>query len=349
MADAGGKTAGMELGYWLAQHNGIAHTRQALAAGFTRYAIRASVDSGVCSRIRRDWLAMSTAPHDVRLAAGLGGRVACLGVAKRLGLWHLDDGLEHVSVARNAVVPASRGVRLHWGEGPIPLTRFALVEPIENALVHIAECQPFENALVVWDSALNQRRVSEAALTRLHLRSAAARAVQAVCSGLADSGLETLPVVRLAASGIHVAQQILLEGTASTDSSGIDSCCRSTASASTPLPSSGAPTSRTIACSRFGATRCSATTTRRSCSSGHASRPKSCALSHSGCISLTPAQGDSAVPGTESAETSLRAREILTNGGAAAGRRRGGGATARRAPRCGGSGCRVRRAAPRTP
>jgi very-short-patch-repair endonuclease len=202
----------MELGYWLAQRDGIAHTRQALAAGFTRYAIRASVESGVCSRIRRDWLAVSSAAPDLSAAAALGGRVACLGVAKRLALWHLDDGMEHISVARNAVVPASSGVRLHWSRGPIPLASFALIEPVENALVHIAECQPFEHALVVWDSALNQRRVSVAALSRLHLRSAAARAVQAVCSGLADSGLETLPVVRLAASGIKVEQQVLLEG-----------------------------------------------------------------------------------------------------------------------------------------
>lgn len=210
--DAGSNTDHMELGYWLAQRDGIAHTRQALAAGFTRYAIRASIDSGACSRIRRDWLAVPTAPNDVRSAAALGGRVACLGVAKRLALWHLDDGLEHVSVAPNAVVPESSGVRLHWGTGPIPLARFSLVEPIENALVHIAECQPFENALVVWDSALNQRRVTTAALSLLRLRSAAARAVQAVCSGLADSGIETLPVARLATSGIHVAQQVMLEG-----------------------------------------------------------------------------------------------------------------------------------------
>jgi len=36
--------------------------------------------------------------------------------------------------------------------------------------------------------------------------------VRAVASGLADSGLETLPVSRLAASGIRVDQQVLLEG-----------------------------------------------------------------------------------------------------------------------------------------
>ena len=202
----------MELGIWLAQHEGIAHSQQALRAGFTRYSIRRGIAGGECVRIRRDWLALPTAPGDLRAAAALGGRVACLSVASRLELWHLSDELNHVSMPRNAMVPASNTLRVHWGVGPVPVARFALVEPIENALVHIAECQPFENALVVWDSALNKNLVTEHALARLPLRSAAARAVRAVASGLADSGLETLPVSRLAVIGIRVRQQVMLEG-----------------------------------------------------------------------------------------------------------------------------------------
>ena len=202
----------MELGSWLNQQGGIAHSQQALRAGFTRFAIRRNVAEGVCTRIRRDWLALPTAPLDLSAAAALGGRVACLSVARRLELWNLADGMKHVSVPKNAVVPPDPALRVHWGAGPIPVARFGLVEPIENALVHIAECQPFENALVVWDSALNKRLVTVASLARLPLHSAAARAVRAVASGLADSGLETLPVSRLAASGIRVDQQVLLEG-----------------------------------------------------------------------------------------------------------------------------------------
>jgi very-short-patch-repair endonuclease len=205
-------TGRMDLGSWLAQHGGIAHSAQALRAGFTRYAIRQGVAGGTCARIRRDWLALPSAPADLRAAAGLGGRVACLSVARRLELWHLPDDLNHVSVPGNVGVPASTGLRVHWSVGPIPVARFALVEPIENALVHIAECQPCENALVVWDSALHKRLVTQASLARLHLRSPAARAVRAVSNGLADSGLETLPVSRLAASGIRVRQQVVLDG-----------------------------------------------------------------------------------------------------------------------------------------
>ncbi|TFD87136.1 DUF559 domain-containing protein [Cryobacterium lactosi] len=202
----------MEFGTWLAQHGGIAHSEQAVRAGFTLHAIRHSIASGECARVRRNWLALPSAPADLRAAAALGGRVACLSVARRLELWNLADGMNHVSVPRNAIVPASSTLRVHWSAGPIPVARFVLVEPVVNALVHIAECQPFENALVVWDSALNKKLTNPAELARLHLRSAAARAVRAVSSGLADSGLETLPVSRLAASGIRVSQQVMLDG-----------------------------------------------------------------------------------------------------------------------------------------
>ena len=202
----------MELGSWLNQHGGIAHSQQALRAGFTRYAIRQNVAGGVCARIRRDWLTLPTAPMDLRAAAARGGRVACLSVARRLELWHLPDGMNHVSMPRNRAVPASNTLRVHWSAGPVPVARFALVEPIENALVHIAECQPFENALVVWDSALNKSMVTQQSLARLPLRGTAARAVRDVASGLSDSGLETLPVARLALTGIRVGQQVMLEG-----------------------------------------------------------------------------------------------------------------------------------------
>ena len=156
----------MDLSSWLAQRSGIAHSAQALRAGFSRYAIRQS----------------------------------------------LADGLTHISVARNASVPAATGLRVHWGGAPVTAARFALVDPVENALVHIADCQPYENALVVWDSALNKKLVTEHSLGRLHLHSAAARSVRAVASGLADSGLETLPVSRLAVSGIRVHQQVTIDG-----------------------------------------------------------------------------------------------------------------------------------------
>jgi very-short-patch-repair endonuclease len=199
---------------WLAEseRSGIAHAHEALRAGYTRYELRAALRLGRVTRIRRDWLALPSAPADLRTAAQASGRIACLSLAKRLKLWTMDDDLEHLSVSPHSTYKASEGQRLHWSRNIVPVGRYALVEPIENALVQIADCQPFENALVVWDSALNSRRVSEEQLARLPLRSEAARKVRATSTCFSDSGIETIPVSRLALVGITVRQQVVLCG-----------------------------------------------------------------------------------------------------------------------------------------
>ncbi|SDS85709.1 endonuclease domain-containing protein [Microterricola viridarii] len=203
----------MSLARWLTEHDGIAHSQQALRAGFTRYAIRAAVDTEVIGRVRRDWIALPDAPAELRAAAELGGRVACLSAAKRLGLWHLADGQQHFSASHGSGHTAvGPGQRVHWSIGPVAVTHHALVEPVENALVHIADCQPFVNALAVWDSALNTKLVTPHHLARLPLRTRAARAVREAMSSLSDSGIETIPVARLAALGITVKQQVVLAG-----------------------------------------------------------------------------------------------------------------------------------------
>ncbi|KQW07946.1 hypothetical protein ASC66_03030 [Leifsonia sp. Root4] len=202
----------MNLTAWLAQHDGIAHNKTVATAGFTRYSVRAALESGAAQRIRRDWIALPTTPDELRLAAQAGGRLSCLSAAQRLGLWHLGDGLTHLSVNPRSGHVTGDGLILHWSAGPAPTRPYSLLEPIENVLVHLARCQPFENALAVWDSALNHGLVSEAHLARLPLRSVAARRLRSACSSLSDSGLETIPVARLAALGVTVRQQVFIEG-----------------------------------------------------------------------------------------------------------------------------------------
>ncbi|TAM69496.1 MAG: DUF559 domain-containing protein [Microbacteriaceae bacterium] len=199
---------------WLGmrERKGIAHAHQALRAGYTRYELRAALAQGHVARIRRDWLALPSTRADLRAAAQAGGRIACLSAAKRLKLWTIDDELEHLSVSPHSTYKPSEGQRLHWSRDIVPVGRYALVEAIENALVQIADCQPFENALVVWDSALNRALASEEQLARLPLRSQAARAVRAASTCFSDSGIETIPVTRLALIGITVRQQVLLCG-----------------------------------------------------------------------------------------------------------------------------------------
>lgn len=202
----------MHLITWLNTQSGIAHSTDAARAGFTRYSIEAAVKAGAVERIRRRWLATADAPADLRVAAAHGARLTCLSVAARRSLWHLADDRTHLSVPPNAGHFAAGEHRAHWGGGPVQTPRYALVEPLENALVHVADCQPFENALAVWESALNKGLVHTEYLDGLTLRSASARRVRAASASLSDSGIETIPRARLERIGIRMRQQVVLDG-----------------------------------------------------------------------------------------------------------------------------------------
>jgi very-short-patch-repair endonuclease len=202
----------MELTAWLNTRDGIAHVHDALRAGFTRYAIKRTVERGGARRIRRFWLVTPEADSDLVAAARVGGRVACLSVAKRLNLWHFDDGRLHVAVPPNSGHVASDDQIIHWSRGPIPVSPYGLVEPLENALAHVADCQPFESGLVVWESAIRKHLVASSLLERLPLRTESARRVRLAASALSDSGIETIPAARLRLLGIAVRQQVMIDG-----------------------------------------------------------------------------------------------------------------------------------------
>ena len=87
----------------------------------------------------------------------------------------------------------------------------ALVDPIENVLCLVAQCQPFEAALAVWESALRRRDVDALALARLALPGPA-KAVLASASPFSDSGLETFVVPRLRWMKVRIVPQAWLYG-----------------------------------------------------------------------------------------------------------------------------------------
>ncbi|MFB9308974.1 very-short-patch-repair endonuclease [Agromyces hippuratus] len=201
----------MDLAEWVAGSNDIRHVDDALRDGFTRYAIRTAVASGEVRRVRR-WLVRATAPPRLIRAAQVGGRVACVSAAQHHGLWTIDDGRLHLAVSPNASRFDAGAAIVHWNAGPVAPHRYELVEPVVNALVHLADCRPFDQALATWESALRSGRVASDHLDRLPLRSAAARRVRSGASMLSDSGIETIPVARLRRLGIRVRQQVMIDG-----------------------------------------------------------------------------------------------------------------------------------------
>lgn len=196
----------------VARAGGVAHTREAEAAGFRSDVVRRAVATGALRCVRRSWLIGSSADPDAVAAVGAGGRLACRSEARRLGLW-IPPGDErlHISVAPTYSPARVAGIRYHSSAAPQPVARTAWHEPPINVLAHIAVCAPREDALAVWESAIRKRLVP-AALARITWSSPRARFLAETASLLSDSGLETILFSRLQPFHLPVRQQVRIEG-----------------------------------------------------------------------------------------------------------------------------------------
>lgn len=202
----------MDLIGWLDRQDGIAERREAIELGATRSQIDAALRDGTLRLIRRRWLATSAAPSDLMTAATRGGRLTCVSAASRLGLWVIDDRLLHISVTSSSSEPCPPNVKLHWMSTPGGAHVRRLIDPIETTLIHLAACQPFEAALVATESAIRLGFIQHDHLLRLKTRSTRFREVAKQCTGLADSGIETIPRIRLDRLGIEMRQQVTIDG-----------------------------------------------------------------------------------------------------------------------------------------
>ncbi|MFT4230562.1 MAG: DUF559 domain-containing protein [Microbacterium sp.] len=202
----------MELMKWMSERGGIAH-REAVRLRFSEPAIRAAIGSGALRRVRRHWLAAGDADDDLLAAALAGGRVACVSLARRRKWWIPDDldARRHLAIAPHAR-PGSieQDDVVHWTVPVTPASRHSLEEPIEDALAHIALCVPGESARVLWESSIRKERLSVDALRRIRWPTRAARTLAEDVTGLSDSGLETIVVVRLRPWGVPIRQQVVL-------------------------------------------------------------------------------------------------------------------------------------------
>lgn len=190
--------------------DGVARMTALQAAGHSRYQLRRALDQGRLIRVRRDWVALPGADTELVTAARAGVVISCVSRAKQLGLWLLgDDGL-HVAASAHGAVPRING-KVHWAQPMVPRHPDALVDPLENTLVLIAGCRPFEQALVVWESALRRGLVTRGALERLPLGPKARRLLEAA-QPYADSGLETLFFSRVRWLDVRIAPQAWIEG-----------------------------------------------------------------------------------------------------------------------------------------
>ncbi len=203
----------MDIAEWVAAHGGIVHRQQILDAGVPAHRLRAAITRGEVDRVRRYWVATSNAPTVLVQAARSSGRLACVSAAELRGWWippGVGDSV-HITVKGDGHAPPG-GAIAHWSAPLVPLPAHHLVESVPDSLEHVASCLSFEQALVVWESALRQERLHPEVVAKMSWRTPAARRLAAIASGHADSGLETIFVVRLTPWGVPVRQQVLIAG-----------------------------------------------------------------------------------------------------------------------------------------
>lgn len=190
---------------------GVARTRTLLERGLSKHRIARAVAHGELIRIRRGWVAVSDADPQLVFAARHGLVLSCVTQARRLGIWARDRDPMHFAVPRPGAELRPPGATLHYHRPIIPREPFGLIDPVVNVLWLIARCQPHEDAVAAWDSAMNRRLVDRAMLECLALDGPAKR-VLADADPFADSGLETYVRLRLQRYRLRVVWQPWIHG-----------------------------------------------------------------------------------------------------------------------------------------
>ena len=197
---------------WIHEHDGIAHSHDLHAAGYSPHLIRRAVDARQLERVRRSWLLAPQCTSDRRAAAEAGGRVTCVTAARRLGLWNADAESIHLAVPPTASRISHPDRRLHWGTGPVPTGRYTVEDPLLNVLFHVAKCVAPTDAVTIWEAALRQDFVTLPQLRRTDWRSTAATDVLKRMAVQSDSVLETRFLAIMRSGGVAVRQQVLIDG-----------------------------------------------------------------------------------------------------------------------------------------
>lgn len=193
------------------RRGGVARVATLQRDGHSRYRITEAVRAGWLIRVRRDWVALPSADAELVAAAHRGVVLSCVTLARRKGLWVLDEDRPHVAAAPHAAVPKATQATVHWSAPVVPRHPEVLEDHLENALALVAVCQPHEAARAIWESALRKGLIDAPSLARLPF-SGRARRVLADVVITSDSGLETLFLTRLRWLRLRILAQVWIEG-----------------------------------------------------------------------------------------------------------------------------------------
>lgn len=195
----------------LRTRDGVARVRTLKNEGVSDHALRRARERGLIFSVCRGWVALRGA--DAMLVAGAkrGVVLSCVTLAARRGLWVLSDSGPHLAAPpTSGHASSARGI-VHWSRPTFPRDPDTCEDSLDNALVILARCQPYESALATWESALRQKLVDPGVLARAPLPPAA-RQLLADARPFADSGTESIFLVRLRWLDVPITPQVWLFG-----------------------------------------------------------------------------------------------------------------------------------------
>lgn len=205
------QTGGMTVEQEVARRGGVIRSGELRALGWSAHRLGQAVASGRLIRPVKGWVAVPGADPDLLAAAQRGGTLTCVSQARRIGLWTPRFTETHLAVTRPGSQGSPEGYRFHWARPVRPREPDALEDHLENLLGYVAVCLPYEEALAVWESALQRGMTDLLTLQRLPY-TGAARRLLADSTPFSDSGLETYVRRRLRWLDISLVPQVWIEG-----------------------------------------------------------------------------------------------------------------------------------------
>ncbi|MFJ6653127.1 endonuclease domain-containing protein [Microbacterium sp. NPDC091313] len=188
------------------------------AEGFRRVDIDACLRSGSLVRVRRGRYVAGGLDADVERAARLGGRLDCVSLLRRYGVFALEREVLHIqlTVGDSRLPARDEGVVGHWRVSDVPRERLCV--GVIEALTQACICQPPRAAIATLDSAWNRGLVDEAGIAEIFRRlPRRMRRLRGLIDRRAESGPETYVRLMLRALGCAIEPQVRIGGVGRVD------------------------------------------------------------------------------------------------------------------------------------
>lgn len=194
---------------------GLFSFAQLINDGYSKADIARSLEEGRLSRIIRGWYASDFADRNIVEALRAQGRCGCLSGCEFHGLWVRPHAGLHVVQSPGQPVPYKPSYERHRSAKPVPKGPiWPLLECLEQVILN----HELEDSLIVIESALNLRKVTEADMEELlqglpEKKTVRIRKFRAV----AESGSETRVRLFFQRRNVKVEPQVEIPGVGRVD------------------------------------------------------------------------------------------------------------------------------------